>query len=373
MTRESTTPLDHGSVLHLDSVSKHYAGVPAVDGIDLEVKTGEFLTLLGPSGSGKTTTLSMIAGFGNPTSGRIVFGGKDITATPPHRRNMGMVFQNYSLFPHLSVGANVEFPLRQRGFPKVERRRLANNALEAVELSHRSEAMPDQLSGGQQQRVALARALVFEPSLLLMDEPFGALDRGLRERMQLEVRRIHQKLGVTILFVTHDQQEALTMSDRIAVFNKGRIEQLGTPEDLYDRPDSEFVATFLGESTVIRGDVSGGVLSVPGEPSIPVTSSVPEGATTVVLRPEMLRLNSVNASGPGLIGQVEDVVYLGADRRVDVITPAGPVMLRLAADVIAPRAGESVRVSWNAKDAHYFGREPAGLASPSSLETPRKE
>ncbi|MBX9717608.1 MAG: ATP-binding cassette domain-containing protein, partial [Microbacteriaceae bacterium] len=213
-----------------------YGESAAVDSIDLDVQPGEFLTLLGPSGSGKTTTLSMIAGFATPTAGTITLGGRDFTAIPPHRRNMGMVFQNYSLFPHLSVGGNVEFPLRQRGIGRAERRRRATQALAAVELDARYDSMPNQLSGGQQQRVALARALVFEPALLLMDEPFGALDRGLRERMQLEVRRIHQQLGVTILFVTHDQQEALTMSDRIAVFNDGRIEQLGTPEDLYDAP-----------------------------------------------------------------------------------------------------------------------------------------
>ncbi|MGY6498340.1 MAG: ABC transporter ATP-binding protein, partial [Microcella sp.] len=266
----------------------------------------------------------------------------------------GMVFQNYSLFPHLSVGANVEFPLRQRGVGKVERRRRAMEALDAVELGHRADATPDQLSGGQQQRVALARALVFEPALLLMDEPFGALDRGLRERMQLEVRRIHQQLGVTILFVTHDQQEALTMSDRIAIFNQGRIEQLGTPEDLYDRPASHFVATFLGESTVLSGEAHSGTLTLDTGHHVSLGDHSVTGPARLVLRPERLRIGSAETAGSSLGGRVRDVVYLGADRRVEIETDAGLVVVRVSADVASPHSGDLVHVHWDPADAHLY-------------------
>ncbi len=355
MTSDAHVPDPTGAnSLQLRDVTKTYAGVAAVEGVDLDVRAGEFLTLLGPSGSGKTTTLSMIAGFTTPTSGQISLNGRDITAIPPHRRNMGMVFQNYSLFPHLSVGANVEFPLRQRGVGKAERRRRAMEALDAVELGHRADATPDQLSGGQQQRVALARALVFEPALLLMDEPFGALDRGLRERMQLEVRRIHQQLGVTILFVTHDQQEALTMSDRIAIFNQGRIEQLGTPEDLYDRPASHFVATFLGESTVLSGEAHSGTLTLDTGHHVSLGDHSVTGPARLVLRPERLRIGSAETAGSSLGGRVRDVVYLGADRRVEIETDAGLVVVRVSADVASPHSGDLVHVHWDPADAHLY-------------------
>jgi putative spermidine/putrescine transport system ATP-binding protein len=350
-----------GAAVELRSLHKAYGEVVAVDHVDLRVRDGEFLTLLGPSGSGKTTTLSMIAGFTAPSRGQVVVRGVDITGMPPHKRNMGMVFQNYSLFPHLDVLANVAFPLRQRRVSRSDRTTRARQALEAVELGARTHAMPNELSGGQQQRVALARALVFEPSLLLMDEPFGALDRELREKMQLEVRRIHRELAVTVLFVTHDQQEALTMSDRIAVFNHGRIEQIGTPDELYERPSSLFVATFVGESTVIRGRAEQRTLVTPHGPSLPLPEPL-TGAAALVVRPERVRVHQ-RGDTPGDAGGVDatvrDVTYLGAHRRVDLDTEVGDVVARVAAGEAIPAVGARVAVSWDPNACVAFTADEA--------------
>ena len=250
-----------GASVTLSNLEKTYdrasATAKAVDGVSLDIRSGEFLTLLGPSGSGKTTTLMMIAGFETPTAGDIAIDGKSVVAMPPYRRNIGMVFQNYALFPHLTVEENVGFPLKQRGVPKAERAKLVAEALELVHLPGYGARYPRQLSGGQQQRVAVARAVVFKPRLLLMDEPLGALDKQLRENLQLEMRRLHADLGITFIYVTHDQEEALTMSDRIAVMNDGKVAQVGSPEDLYDRPDNRFVAGFIGESNFLPAVVRG--------------------------------------------------------------------------------------------------------------------
>ena len=236
-----------GASVLLTDLEKRFDRTNAVDGVSLDIRSGEFLTLLGPSGSGKTTTLMMIAGFETPTAGDIAIDAKSVVAMPPYRRNIGMVFQNYALFPHLTVADNIGFPLKQRGVPKAERAKLVAEALELVHLPGYGARYPRQLSGGQQQRVAVARAIVFKPRLLLMDEPLGALDKQLRENLQLEMRRLHADLGITFIYVTHDQEEALTMSDRIAVMNDGKVAQVGRPEDLYDRPTSRFVAGFIGE------------------------------------------------------------------------------------------------------------------------------
>jgi putative spermidine/putrescine transport system ATP-binding protein len=236
--------------LELRDVSKSYAHVQAVDKVSLMVAPGEFVTLLGPSGSGKTTTLSMIAGLTRPSSGTILLDGQPLDPLPPYRRNVGVVFQNYALFPHMAVARNVAFPLEMRRVPGREIRRRVARVLEQVGLSEHGGRYPHQLSGGQQQRVALARAMVFEPRILLMDEPLGALDRKLREQMQIEIMRLHRELQVSIVYVTHDQDEALMMSDRIAVFNHGRIEQVGAPDLLYEQPATVFVAGFLGESNL---------------------------------------------------------------------------------------------------------------------------
>ncbi len=250
-----------GASVTLSNLEKTYdrasTAAKAVDGVSLDIRSGEFLTMLGPSGSGKTTTLMMIAGFETPTAGDIAIDGRSVVAVPPYRRNIGMVFQNYALFPHLTVEENVGFPLKQRGVSKAERAKLVAEALELVHLPGYGARYPRQLSGGQQQRVAVARAVVFKPRLLLMDEPLGALDKQLRENLQLEMRRLHADLGITFIYVTHDQEEALTMSDRIAVMNDGKVAQVGTPEDLYDRPENRFVAGFIGESNFLPAVVRG--------------------------------------------------------------------------------------------------------------------
>ena len=244
-------------MLKLDRVCMRYGGVDAVVDLSLEVAAGEFMFLLGPSGSGKTTTLRMIAGFARPTGGRIELQGKPIVDVPPHRRDIGMVFQRYALFPHLDVAENVEFGLRMRGMPAAERPKRVAEVLELVRLKGFDARFPHQLSGGQQQRVALARALAYHPALLLLDEPLANLDRRLRDEMRLELKRIQQEMGTTMLFVTHDQEEALTLGDRIAVMNEGRLEQLGAPVDLYRKPASRFVASFIGDMNFVGAEVLG--------------------------------------------------------------------------------------------------------------------
>lgn len=378
-TPSSTTPTrtpratSPGSAVTLRGIRKTYGDLAAIDGIDLEAQAGEFLTLLGASGSGKTTTLSIIAGFTAPTTGTVEVSGTDVTSVPPHKRNIGMVFQHYSLFPHMSVLHNVAFPLRQRRVPRKEREQQAREALEVVELSSKASQRPHELSGGQQQRVAIARALVFRPSLLLMDEPFGALDRGLREKMQIELRRIHRQIGVTVIFVTHDQQEALTLSDRIAVFDRGRVAQCGTPVDLYEQPTNLHVATFLGESTLLHGTAREGVLTTARGGRVDVHSDV-AGEVTVVLRPEHLTVTSTHAAHHGdtdqrsgrceprggLSGVVRDVTYLGSDRRVEVQTADGAVVVRTSPRT-ALRPGDQVHVTWDPQTAPTF-TTPAGTA-----------
>ncbi|GAB4087607.1 ABC transporter ATP-binding protein [Hydrogenophaga soli] len=244
-------------LVRFQGVQKTYDGEQlVVRDLNLDIQRGEFLSLLGPSGSGKTTTLMMLAGFESPTAGEIVLDGKPITRTPPHKRNFGMVFQNYALFPHMTVGENVAYPLTVRKVSKDDQARRVQKALDMVQLGGMADRLPSRLSGGQQQRVALARALVFEPKLVLMDEPLGALDKQLREHMQIELKELHHQLGLTFVYVTHDQSEALTMSDRVAVFNDGVIQQLAGVEDLYEAPTTRFVAGFVGDSTVLRGKLT---------------------------------------------------------------------------------------------------------------------
>ena len=250
----SAEPSSEAVDVRLKGVSKHYGEVVAVDSLDLEVYRGEFFTMLGPSGSGKTTTLRMIAGFEEPDTGVVELGGKDVTGVPPYDRSVNTVFQDYALFPHMSVGENVEYGLRVTGVGKEERRRRASEALATVRLGGYEKRKPNQLSGGQQQRVALARAIVNEPRVLLLDEPLGALDLKLREQMQVELKTIQQKVGITFIYVTHDQEEALTMSNRIAVFNDGRVQQVGVPTEIYERPDNAFVAGFVGVSNLLERD-----------------------------------------------------------------------------------------------------------------------
>ena len=318
------------AAIKLDQVTKTFDGrVMAVDAVTLDIAAGEFFSLLGPAGCGKTTSLRMIAGFEHPDSGRVHVGGKDITDLPVHRRDMGMVFQSYALFPHRTVAENVAFGLRMREVPKPEIERRVAAALAQVALTGFETRKPGQLSGGQQQRVALARALVVEPPVLLCDEPLGALDRKLRQQMQFELKELQKRLGVTLVFVTHDQEEALAMSDRIAVMNGGKVEQVGTPTEIYERPRTRFVADFIGEINILEG-----------------------GGPLRALRPEKIRL--VAAEGARLSGTVESSNYLGGSTLLRVQPANGPSMLvrETHAGERASRApGDAVGLAWNDSDA----------------------
>jgi putative spermidine/putrescine transport system ATP-binding protein len=348
------------TILELLNLSKSYGLVRSVDDISLELAQGEFMSFLGPSGSGKTTTLNMIAGLTNPSDGDILLQGRPITAVAPYKRNIGMVFQNYALFPHMSVAANVSFPLEMRKMSKPEIRPKVERALDLVGLSGFAERLPSQLSGGQQQRVALARAMVFEPPLLLMDEPLGALDKQLREHMQLEIRRLHQRLGITIIYVTHDQDEALTMSDRIGIFSNGRIEQIGRPHDLYESPATIFVAGFLGQTNLINGKVSGHdagkcrIASNGFEFQAASNATVSRGQdVTVSLRPErafILPQNSAAPEGHNLVpGTVTESVYFGRSRRYVVDAGDSKIVVNQQirdADETGYFVGDTVGVHW---------------------------
>ncbi|TGE00314.1 ABC transporter ATP-binding protein [Methylobacterium nonmethylotrophicum] len=322
--------------IRLDRVSKAFGGVTVVDDLDLTIGRGEFVSLLGPSGSGKTTILMMLAGFESPTAGTVSLDGARIDRLPPHRRNMGVVFQSYALFPHRTVAENVAFPLRMRGMARPEVAGRVARALDMVQLGAFADRKPAQLSGGQQQRVALARALVFEPAVVLMDEPLGALDKQLREQMQLDIRDIHRRLGLTIVFVTHDQGEALTMSDRVAVFNKGRIEQIATPREIYDHPRTRFVAEFLGETNLIDGVVDragAGTATIRVADGTAIEAATHHAlasgeAVTVSLRPERLRLSPSAEAPNALPAAVADSVYHGDHIRVRIDAPTGSLIAR---------------------------------------------
>jgi putative spermidine/putrescine transport system ATP-binding protein len=352
-----------GAVLELAGVRKRYDSLVAVDDLDLTLHTGEFLTLLGPSGSGKTTTLMMVAGLQQPDAGRIMLNGVSVANLPPYRRDVGMVFQNYALFPHMTVRRNVAFPLEMRGTPTAEIARLVDEALALVKLPDHGERLPKQLSGGQQQRVALARAMVYRPALLLMDEPLGALDRKLREQLQLEIKRVHRERSISVLYVTHDQEEALTMSDRIAVFNKGHIEQIGTPEELYDRPATRFVASFIGDTNLLAGrvlGVAGGICEIETAAGRVVASArtpIEAGAAVfVAVRPERVALATAQAAGVGLEGIVVEQVFLGTSRKYVVRLADGTevVVLRPISDPPFAQATPTVHLSWAPDKATAF-------------------
>ncbi|MFO1158697.1 MAG: ABC transporter ATP-binding protein [Reyranellaceae bacterium] len=351
-------------VLSLSGVRKRYDAVVAVDDLDLDLRTGEFLTLLGPSGSGKTTTLMMVAGLQQPDAGTITLNGASVAGLPPYRRDIGMVFQNYALFPHMTVRRNVGFPLEMRGVGRDEIGRLVAEALQLVKLPDHGDRLPRQLSGGQQQRVALARALVYRPALLLMDEPLGALDRKLREQLQLEIKRVHRERGISVLYVTHDQEEALTMSDRIAVFNHGRIDQIGTPEELYDRPQTRFVAEFIGDTNFLSGrvvtvsaegvcDVDTAAGRIKASIRQPITAGV---AVSVAVRPERVALAPAQGEAAGLAGTIVDVIFLGTARKYVVRLADGSecVALRQVSDRPFDVQDNAVRLSWPADRATAF-------------------
>ena len=297
----------------LRGLRKRYGEVRALDDVDLEVRSGEFLTLLGPSGSGKTTLLMVLAGFIRPDQGRLLFGDDEVTRLPPHQRDIGMVFQNYALFPHMDVAANIAYPLKLRGIGTAEQQRRVEAALQTVQLAGYGARRIDQLSGGQRQRVALARAIVFEPRIVLMDEPLSALDKQLRERMQIELRQLHEQLGTTTIYVTHDQREALTMSDRVAVVNGGRIVQLDTPRALYEQPANRFVAEFIGESSLLPVQRDGDAWHCAGQPIAHAGAAPASTRACLMLRPERVRLLGADG-GEGLNvlpAQVSGIVYQG--------------------------------------------------------------
>jgi len=331
-TPEASEISASGGRVELVDLCKRYgtSEPPAVDHISLTIEPGEFITLLGPSGSGKTTTLNMIVGFTEPTSGSIRMNGRDISRTPPHKRNFGMVFQNYALFPHLTVAQNVAFPLRERKVPSAEAARLVGQALELVDLVGVDNRRPHELSGGQQQRVALARAVVFSPSVLLLDEPLSALDRKLRQSLQREIKRLHNELRLTFMFVTHDQDEAMTLSDRIAIFNHGRIVAVGTPADLYHRPTTQFVARFLGESNVFAGRHETADVYAWHDRKWKVGAPVGDGDQhALIVRPERMTVAVNEASVPSGTNTapavVTDVSFYGTYYRIELAFGDGSV------------------------------------------------
>jgi putative spermidine/putrescine transport system ATP-binding protein len=345
-------------------VTKTYGSVHALDHIDLDIKSGEFLTLLGPSGSGKTTLLMVLAGFTRPDEGSLKFGDAEVIRLAPHKRDVGMVFQNYALFPHMNVAANIAFPLRLRGVSKAEQATRVERALDIVQLAGYGQRRIDQLSGGQRQRVALARAIVFEPRILLMDEPLSALDKQLREHMQIELRRLHEKLGMTTVYVTHDQREALTMSDRIAVINHGRIMQLDTPRRLYDQPASRFIAEFIGESTFLPIQESGGAFFYAGQ-KLKLPAGAPQAGRLLMLRPERLQIldGPVPADMNVLQGTVRDIVYQGESFLLQAELADGHrVSLRGAstrgAMAAVPRSGAAIRLGLGAEDTILLADDP---------------
>jgi putative spermidine/putrescine transport system ATP-binding protein len=352
--------------LQMAGLGKRYGEFVALAPIDLEVADGEFLTLLGPSGSGKTTLLSLIAGLAVPDSGQLLMDGADVTYAAPYERDIGMVFQNYALFPHMTIADNIAFPLKMRQVDDATARRRTHEALEMVHLPQLATRFPRELSGGQQQRVALARCLVYRPSVILMDEPLGALDKKLRDQMQLEIKRIHREVGTTIVYVTHDQEEAMTMSDRICLMNAGRIEQLGSPSDLYFRPRTLFVADFLGESNLLAGTVTaadGDALEVTlagGGTRAAAKSngaSLPVGASVrVMVRPQNLSVGDGVDTGTGLRGRVIDQMITGSLTKLYVQPPgdgAAPLVISYPTAWPAQRysVGQDVTLHWQAADA----------------------
>ena len=342
-----------GGHVQIEQLVKHFGDFIAVDDISITMPAGQFFSLLGPSGCGKTTTLRMIAGFETPTTGRILIDGTDVAGLTPNRRNVNTVFQSYALFPHLSVFDNVAFGLRRKHVSRAEIRQRVGRILEMVELDAFASRRPARMSGGQQQRVALARALVCEPAVLLLDEPLGALDAKLRKNLQLELKTLQQNVGITFVYVTHDQEEALTMNDQIAVMNGGKVEQIGPPEEVYERPNTTFVADFLGTSNLIdiggqRTDPSGTWVTLGDQEVFLDQPEIPEGASRVVIRPERVQVEAGVSTGLNhLVGQVAHTVYLGNSVKLVVQLHIGVsvhALLQNTGSEIPFRAGDHVTV-----------------------------
>jgi len=358
---------DQKTLVSLRNLNKHYGDFAAVDNISLDIQNGEFLTFLGSSGSGKSTTLSMLAGFETPSSGEILVNGQSLVNVPSHKRDIGMVFQRYSLFPHLSVRDNIAFPLAIRKLPKAERERRVDAMLKLVQLNEFAHRRPSQLSGGQQQRVAIARALVYEPRILLMDEPLGALDKKLREDLQDELRQLHRRLGITIVYVTHDQEEAMRLSQRIAIFSHGKIVGLGTGFDLYQNPPNAFVASFLGNSNFLKLKAKGNAVGLfEAQPlSIRLTSGLQvDQDLLLMVRPEKAQALSIDQAtrDPAAAGwnevpaRVVEVLFLGESQTCSVVTQGGTAMTvkALSAAGMPLKTGDPVRVRWAADDACVY-------------------
>jgi putative spermidine/putrescine transport system ATP-binding protein len=347
----STTQTGHG--IRLAGLCKRFGrhDAPAVDDVSIDVAPGEFMTFLGPSGSGKSTTLNLIAGFTETTSGSVEIDGVDVTPLPPHRRRLGVVFQFYALFPHMTVERNVAFGLRYRKVPRSEVAARVRRALRLVRMEQYAGRLPSQLSGGQQQRVALARAIVCEPRAILLDEPLGALDKRLREELQVEIARMHRDLGTTFVFVTHDQDEALRLSDRIAVFNAGRVEQIGTPRQLYDQPRTLFIAEFLGESNCFHGrlDARGEVLDAGWARLRANRQQLGPREVALIVRPEALRLGDAVREGDNVVeADVVATSFAGRDLRVELCFGDGrPGLALLPHGGEAPQPGARIRVGWD--------------------------
>ena len=345
-----------------DQVDKSYDGkVLVVKDLNLDIAEGEFITMLGPSGSGKTTCLMMLAGFETPTNGEIYLDSNPISNIPPHKRGIGMVFQNYALFPHMTVYENLAFPLRVRKVSKEDTDKKVDKALSMVSLTGFENRMPGQLSGGQQQRVAVARALVFDPAVVLMDEPLGALDKNLRESMQYEIKHIHESIGVTVVYVTHDQGEALTMSNRIAVFNDGKVQQLSSPDQLYEKPVNSFVAEFIGENNTFAGEVSdiskdmckvrvnGGEIM-----ANPISVKTKGEKTTVSIRPERALINPKSGMDNNHKGKIEEVIYHGDHTRVRLsLLGNSDFILKVpnSSENLDIKLGNTINIGWNCQDA----------------------
>lgn len=353
--RLSSTDVKTGGIA-LDNLHKRYGSTTAVDDVSLSISPGEFISLLGPSGSGKTTTLMMIAGFEMPDSGQVQLDNKDITRLPPHRRELGVIFQNYALFPHMTVAENVAYPLRMRRVAKIEVESRVRRILDQVHLSALASRYPHQMSGGQQQRVAIARALVFDPPVLLLDEPLGALDKKLRQHLRHEIKTLHKEVGKTMIYVTHDQEEALAMSDRVAVMHEGRIRQVSAPQDIYRRPADLFVASFVGEVNLIPAKLRSGIPHGPAGERLPAgrCSDVDRDATLCV-RPEHLRLDMTAAgTSGGIQGRIVDMTFVGDatifEFRGDSGLQLTSKVLNLSAEAM-PGIGDACVAAWAANDA----------------------
>ena len=355
-----------GAEIAVEGLARHYGSLKAVDDFAIDIRSGEFLALLGPSGSGKSTVLMMLAGFEVPTAGRISIDGTDCTRLPPQKRNIGMVFQHYSLFPHMSVLDNVAFPLKMRGIGRAERRQRAAKALEVVRLDGFGARMPSQLSGGQRQRVALARAIVYEPRLLLMDEPLSALDKNLREEMQLEIKRLHHELGITVVFVTHDQGEALTMADRVAILRGGKLQQVSPARDLYERPANLFAAGFIGEMNMIPAQWDGQTLTLGtgkklNPPADAPVGPVRPGAVTLAIRPERLSIGK-EGDPNAHAATVREVIYAGAGTLlIAELADGTEIRARIASAAIEAElsAGSTVHLSFPPAAMLVYGEETA--------------